>query len=127
MLILNNKNGFALAEIMVSLAILSIILLSIFSVVSRSIFAISGNKSHTKAMLIAESKLNEFILDKMRGLDISRKPVKDYKGFNFSRKTKRFEHSMIDPLPAKITTVIVKWKEKGRDRKYELSYIYPSK
>jgi hypothetical protein len=41
----------------------------------------TGARSHTKAMLIARSRLNEFRAARMRGTDLTMEPVKEYEGF----------------------------------------------
>ncbi|MFC1670790.1 prepilin-type N-terminal cleavage/methylation domain-containing protein [Spirochaetota bacterium] len=123
-----NKSGFALIEILIALTILSIALLSVFSGVSASINVISGSKNLTRAMLIANTKLNEFEIDNMRGLDVSNEPVDEYPGFYFSRVTEPYEHSYLEAvnIKAKLTKIIVTWKDRNRDRQYSVSYIYPS-
>lgn len=119
--------GFALIEILIAITILSISLISIISGVSGGIMAISENKNLTRAMIIAKNKLSEFEMSNMRGPDIRDDPVKEYPGFTYNREVKRFEHELFGPLDAKRIEITVKWKEKGRDKSYALSYIYPSK
>jgi type II secretion system protein I len=121
--------GFALVEILIAVTILSIVLLSVFSGVSTSIKALSDNRNQTLAMIIAKSKMNEFIIDSMRGPDISDEPVQDHQGFTLSRETKRFEHPLMGPLPVKKTDISVKWKTVhfgNRERLYSISYIFAS-
>jgi len=119
------KGGFALIEILIAITILSILLLGIFSGLSAGIFAISGNKNLTIAMIIARSKLNEFILEKMRGSDVQKEPVDEYPNFYYSKEVKRFEHEIFGPLDANRVEITVLWKDRGRDKKYNLFYIYP--
>lgn len=119
--------GFALIEILIAITILSISLVSIISGVSAGIIAISGNKNLTKAMIIARSKLYEFEMVNMRGPDISEKEVEEYQGFTYSREIKRFEHALLGPLNANRVMITVQWQERGRDKNYSLSYIYPTK
>ncbi|OHD64125.1 MAG: hypothetical protein A2176_00585 [Spirochaetes bacterium RBG_13_51_14] len=123
---MKQNKGFVLVEILVALAILSIVLLSVISGVQSSIYVIAGMKNYTRAMLIARSRMNDFILRNMRGTDLKDEPVKEYPGFAVSRVTKRFEHPMIDlgPLSANRTEITVNWKERGREREYTVSYIY---
>jgi type II secretion system protein I len=122
-----HKKGFALVEILIAVAILSIVLLSVISGVTSSIYVITGMRSYTKAMLIARTRMNEFILNNMRGTDIKHEQVREYPGFDFSRVTRRFEHPWLEgPIPVNITDIIVSWSEKGREREYTLSYIYQS-
>lgn len=116
--------GFVLVEILIALAILSTILISVISGVTSSVYVIAGMKNYTSAMLIAKSKMNDYILKNMRGTDIKGQKVKDYPGFSYSRVTKRFEHPLLDPLPANKTDIIVTWKERGRKKDYKISYIY---
>lgn len=118
--------GFALIEILIALTILSISLVSIISGVSAGILAISGNKNLTRAMIIARSKLSEFEMFNMRGPDISEKEVEEYRGFTFSREVKRFEHELLGPLNANRVMITVHWQERGSDKSYSLSYIYPT-
>ncbi len=118
------RKGFALVEILIAITILSMLLLSIYTSVSASIGVISGTKNYTRAMIIAKSKMNEFILLRMRGSDISRESVKEYEDFTFSRETTRYENELLGPIPAQKTDITVFWKENGREKKYSLSYIY---
>ena len=87
----------------------------------------TGQKNYTKAMLIAKNKMNEFILEKMRSLDVNHEQVEEYEGYTFSRVTERFEHELIGPLPAKKTVITVHWLEGDKERNYSVSYIYPEK
>ncbi len=116
--------GFVLVEILIALAILSTILISVISGVTSSVYVISGMKNYTSAMLIAKSKMNDYILKNMRGTDIKGQKVKEYPGFSYSRVTKRFEHPLLGPLPANKTDIIVTWRERGRKKDYKISYIY---
>lgn len=122
-----NPAGFVLVEILIALAILSTVLISVISGVTSSVYVISGMKNYTHAMLIAKSKMNDFILKNMRGTDLKGQNVKEYPGFSFSRETKRFEHPLLGPLPANKTEITVSWKERGRKKNYRISYIYQSK
>ncbi len=121
---LKMSKGFALVEILIAITILSMLLLSIYTSVSASIGVISGTKNYTRAMIIAKSQINEFIVLRMRGSDISREPVDEYRGFSFSRETKRYENELLGPIPAKKTDITVFWEENGKEKKYKLSYIY---
>jgi type II secretion system protein I len=116
--------GFVLVEILIALAILSTILISVISGVTSSVYVISGMKNYTSAMLIAKSKMNDYILKNMRGTDIRGQKIKEYPGYSYSRVTKRFEHPLLGPLPANKTDIIVTWKERGRKKDYKISYIY---
>jgi prepilin-type N-terminal cleavage/methylation domain-containing protein len=118
------RAGFALVEILIAITILSMLLLSIFTSVSASIGVISGTKNYTRAMIIAKSKMNEFILLRMRGADISKESVEEYRDFTFSRETQRYENEFLGPILAQKTDITVFWKEKQREKKYTLSYIY---
>ncbi len=119
--------GFALIEILIAMTILSIALIGIISGVSGGIIAISQSKNLTRAMIIAKNALNEYEMNNMRGADLRDEEVKDYRGFSYSRETKRFEHELLGPLDAKRIEITVKWQEKGRDKTYSISYVYPSK
>ena len=78
---MKRNSGFVLVEILIALAILSIVLLSVISGVTSSVYVISGMKNYTNAMLIARSRMNDFLLKNMRGTDIKDEPVKGYNGF----------------------------------------------
>jgi len=119
------KSGFALIEILIALTILSIILLSVFSGISSSINVMSGSKNFSKAMIIAKTKLNEFLLNEMRGPDLSFELIEEYPNFQYSRVTERFEHELFGPLSAKKTIITVSWEEKGQLKEYSLTYIFP--
>ncbi len=117
--------GFAIIEMLIAVAILSIVLISIISGISAGIMAIAGNKNYTRAMIIAKSSMNEFQLLKMRGPDLDHEPVPGFDGFSRSRQIARYEHGLFGPIPAKKVQITVHWRERDRDRKYSLSYIYP--
>ena len=123
----SRNRGFAIIEILVAITILSIVLPSIISGVSAGIMAISENKNLTRAMIIAKNKLNEFLLIKMRGPDITDEQVQEYEGFRYNRKITRFEHEIFGPISAKKVEITITWKqgENQQPRKYSLSYIYP--
>jgi type II secretion system protein I len=118
------NKGFVLVEILIALAVLSIVLISVISGVTSSVYVISGMKNYTSAMLIAKSNMNDFILKNMRGTDVKNEESRQYPGFYFTRATKRWEHPLLGPLPANITNIIISWKERGRTKKYKISFIY---
>ncbi|HOO70946.1 MAG TPA: prepilin-type N-terminal cleavage/methylation domain-containing protein [Spirochaetota bacterium] len=120
----SDTRAFALVEILIAMAILSIVLLSIFSGVSSGIYVMSGNKNHTTAILIAKSQMNQFIDEKMRGPDLKDEPVEENQRFYLTRVTERYEHPLLGPLPAKKTTITVSWKERERDRSITISYVF---
>lgn len=126
----NHSTGFVLVEILIALSIMSIVLLSVISGVTSSIRVISGMKNSTRAMLIARTWMNDFILRRMRGTDLKREPVKESPGFFLTRVTTPFEHPMINIGPlatVKKTEIAVTWQESGRDREYSIFYIYQSR
>lgn len=120
------RGGFVLVEILIALAILSTVLISVISGVTSSVYVISGMKNYTHAMIIARTKMNDFMLKNMRGTDLKGQQVKDSPGFSYSRVTKRFEYPLFGPMQANITDIIVTWRERGRKRNYKISYIYPA-
>ncbi len=127
---MHNKSlikGFALVEILIAITILSIVLLSVYTGVSAGISVITGTKNYTRAMILAKTKMNEFILRRMREPDITLEPIEEYSGFYLTRKTERFEHDILGPIPAKKTDIIISWKENKREKKYMLSYIFSEK
>lgn len=116
--------GFVLVEILIALAILSTVLLSVISGVSSSVYVISGMKNYTQAMLVARTRMNDFIVKNFRGTDLKDEAIKGLPGFSVSRETKRWEHPLLGPLPANVTSIIVTWKERGKNRSYKISYVY---
>ena len=123
------KSGFAIIEILVAITILSIVLLSIITGVSGGIIAISGNNKLSRAMIIAKSKLNEFRLDTRPGRsgpDLDHEPIEEYPGFYYSRIVERFEHELLGPVPAKRVEIIVIWNDRGKEKSYTLTYIFPT-
>ena len=124
-----NKKGFALVEILIAITILSIVLLSVFTGVSASVNALAGSKKYTMAMIIAKSKLNDFLLNKKRGVDISKEPIQEYPDFYYTRLTERYENELLEMLgplyTVKKTDIIISWKEKNKDLEFRLSFIYP--
>lgn len=118
--------GFALIEVLIATTILSIVLLSVITGITNGINVIIGNKNLTRAVLIAKSRLNEFKLVNMRGPDLENEPVEEYPNFTYSRRIQRYEHEMFGPIQANRVEIIVRWKEGENEKKYSLSYIYPS-
>ena len=121
------RGGFALVEILIAIAILSIAMLAIISGVSSGIAAISGNRNMTRAMLIARSRLSLYYVYRMREPDVYDEPVKEYPGFSYSRKTSKFEHELFGPVSARRVEITVHWMERGRKRNYTISYVYPER
>ncbi|MCU0845532.1 MAG: type II secretion system GspH family protein [Spirochaetes bacterium] len=119
--------GFALVEILLAIAILSIAMLGIISGVSSGIAAIGGNRNMTRAMLIAKSRLSLYHVYRMREPDVQEEPVKEYPGFAYSRKTTKFEHELFGPVSARRVEITVHWLERGRRKNYTLSYVYPER
>ena len=120
-----NKNGFSIIELLIAVAILSVVLLGVLSGVAAGIVAISSNENRTKAMLISKNVLNDFILDKMRGIDLKDRQIEEYPGFTYDRTITRFEHELFGPLDANKVEFIIRWEERGKPRDYKLVYIYP--
>lgn len=120
----NKKKGFALIEILVAITILSIALLGIMTGVSSGVVAIAANQDLTRAMLVANSKLNEFLLDEMKGTDIQKESVKEYPGFSYSRNITRYEHQMFGPIDAQKVEITVYWQDRHKEKSYSISYIY---
>jgi type II secretory pathway pseudopilin PulG len=116
--------GFAIVEILVAITILSVALLAIASGVSSGILAISGNKNMSRAMIIAKSRLNEFLLYNTRGTDIQTEPVREYPGFFFTRKISRYEHEVFGPVNARRAEFTVSWDERGSRKSFSLSYLF---
>lgn len=119
------SDAFAIIEILIAITIISIVLTTIISGISAGIVAISGNRNLTIAMIVARSKLNEFQMMRMRGPDIYDEPVKEYPGFSYSRRIKRFEHEIFGPIAAKRVEIVVSWKDRSKKKSYTISYIYP--
>jgi type II secretion system protein I len=118
------RQGFALIEVLVAVTIVSIVVVSIYRGVSAGSIAIGQNSNLTKAILIAQSRMNEYRIAGLRGTDLSHEEVKEFQGFTFSRTTERFEHPMLGPLPAKKTVITVFWSEQNWERKYSLFTVY---
>jgi type II secretory pathway pseudopilin PulG len=119
--------AFAIVEILIAITILSIALLGIISGVSSGIVAISGNKNITKAMIIAKSRLNEFMMLNFRGADIQAESVREYPGFTFSRKITRFDSELFGPISARRVEMTVTWEERGIKKNYSISYVFQEK
>ncbi len=123
---MNKREGFAIIEILIAVALLSVVLMSIISGISAGIHAISGNKNLTRAVWTAKSRLNEFKTLNMRGPDLENEPIPEYPGFSYSRSIKRYEHELFGPIPANRVEITVRWKERETEKKYSISYVYPS-
>ncbi len=125
--ILIATRGFALIEVLIAVAILSVVLLSVYSGISSGINIISNSRNYTKSMIIAKSLMNEFRNDNMRGTDIHDSPVDDHEGFTYDRITERYELELAGPIGLNKTEITVKWIYKGKSSKYNLSMVYQAK
>ncbi len=121
------SDGFALIEVLIAAAILSVVLLSVYSGISSGINIIGNSKNYTRAMIIGKSLMNEFRNDRMKGLDMKDAPVENYPDFNYDRVSERYENPMLGPLLVNQTAIKVKWKYKGIENSYELTMIYQVK
>jgi type II secretion system protein I len=119
------RNGFALVEVLVALVILSVVILSLYSGLTTGLSVISGARGYTRAMIIADNRMQQFILEKKKGPDMEREPSREFEGYTVSRNTVKFEHPLLGQLPARKTTITVRWEEKGVERSYDVFYIYP--
>ena len=118
------KHGFALIEVLIALAILSTIILSVYSAISSSKNRIRSAKNYSTAMIIAKTKLNEFKMNRMRTPDFSEEPVAGYDSFLCSKTTSKFEHPLLGTIDAMRTEITVQWKENNKEQKYAVSFIY---
>ncbi len=119
--------GFALIEVLIAVAILSVVLLSVYSGISSGINIISNSRNYTKSLIIAKSLMNNFRNENMRGPDIHDSPVDDHEGFSYDRITERYELELAGPIGLNKTVITVKWRYKGNINKYELSMVYQAK
>jgi prepilin-type N-terminal cleavage/methylation domain-containing protein len=118
-----SRHGFALIEVLISVTILSIVMLSVISGVLSCIYVISENGRYTRAMMIARSKMNEYLLDRKSSLDLVNEPVPEYPEFYYSRVTMGYQHPML-PFPVRKTDIIVSWKSERNRNPYKISYVY---
>lgn len=119
--------GFALIEVLIAVAILSVVLLSVYSGISSGINIVSNSRNYTKSMIIAKSLMNDFRNVNMRGPDIHDSPVQDYEGFTYDRVTERYELELAGPIELNKTVITVKWRYKGNTNRYDLSMVYKAK
>lgn len=119
--------GFALIEVLIAVAILSVVLLSVYSGISSGINIISNSRNYTKSMIIAKSLMNNFRNENMRGPDIHDAPVEDHEGFTYDRITERYELALAGPITLNKTAITVKWRYKGNINQYQLSMVYQVK
>lgn len=123
----NYIKGFALVEVLIAMAIISVVVISIYSGISSGAVSIAQTKDLTKAVIIAKSKMNEYKLARFRGSDISDKELENYPGFSYSRKSERYEHPLFPRIPAQKVLITVKWTDKNHEKSYNLSYIYATR
>ncbi len=121
---MKKKEGFALAEVLIAVTILSIILLSVYSGISSSINVIREAGNHTRAMIYARSSLNEFVMNGKKGPDFTMESVPGTDKFFRSRKTESFEGLLSSAIPLKQTTFTISWREHEKEKKYSVSYVY---
>ena len=124
-------HGFILLEILISITILSIVILGLYTFFAGSMNIFADSKNETKALMIAKSLMNEYRYNNMREADIADSPVENFQDYTYDRTTMRYEDDfitpMIEPLIINKTTITVKWKYKGKDANLELSMIYQAK
>ena len=121
------SRGFALIEVLIAAAILSVVLLSVYSGISSGINIITNSRNYTKSMIIAKSLMNEFRNGDMRGADIHDSPVEDHDSFTYDRITERFDFPLAGPVVLNRTVITVKWRYKGIVNQYDLSMVYKAK
>ena len=121
------KHGFVLIEVLIAVTILSVVLLSVYSGISTGINVIGNSRNYTIAMFAGKTLINEFRSQKMRGLDMHDVPVEGYPDFRYDRITGRYENPLFGPLVVNKTDFVIKWKYKGIENSYKLSYIYQSR
>lgn len=123
----SDRKGFVLIEVLISVTILSVVLLSVYSGISSGLNIVGNSRNYTRAMIIAKSLMNEFRSDKMKGVDMKSAPVAGYPDFNYDRVSERYENPLLGPLPVNRTAITVRWKYKGIDNNYILTMIYQVK
>mgnify|MGYP001447573077 CR=1 FL=1 len=121
------RNGFVLIEVLIAVAILSVVLLSVYSGISSAINVISNSRNYTEAAVLARSLMNEFRINKMRGTDLHDAAIENKPGFRYDRVTKRYESPFLGPLIAQQTDIIVKWDYRGRENEFVLTMVYQLK
>jgi len=117
-------NGFALVEVLIASAILSMVLLSVYSGISTGLDFISNSKNYTTAMVAAKSLMNEYRKNKMRGVDIKGAEIKGLKGFKYDRITERYENPMFGPLTVKKTDISVYWTHRNNSNYFKISMLH---
>ncbi len=118
------KNGFVLIEVLIAVTILSVVLLSVYSGIASGINIVGNSKNYTMAMMIAKSLMNEFRVEKMKGVDMKDSPVTNYPDYSYDRVTERYENPMFGPLIVNQTAIVVKWRYKGVENRYKLTMVY---
>lgn len=119
-----HKSGFVLIEVLIASAILSVVLLSVYSGISSGINIVSNSRNYTKSMIIAKSLMNEFRMNNMRGPDLKDVPVDDNPDFRYDRISERYEQPFFGPIVINKTVITVKWQYKGIENHYDLSMLY---
>jgi len=121
---IRQSGAFVLIEVLIASAILSVVLLSVYSGISSGINIVTNSRNYTQSMIIARSLMNEFRDNDMRGPDLKDIPVDDYPGFTYDRVTERYEQPFFGPVVVNKTVITVRWKYKGTGNKYDLLMIY---
>ena len=121
------NTGFVLIEVLIATAILSVVLLSVYSGISSGINIVSNSRNYTRSMIIAKSLMNEFRINKMRGPDLKDVPVEESPEFTYDRVTERYEQPFFGPMVINQTVITVKWRYKGIENHYDLLMIYQAR
>ena len=119
------RNGFALIEVLIALAVLSIIILGVYTGLIKSIKMVTEAEDLTNAMTIVRSKLTEFRINRYREPDMSLEEVEGYGNYLYSRTTTNYESELLGPLPAKRTEIKV-FRRKHNKEIYSGAIIYVS-
>lgn len=121
------RDGFVLIEVLIAVAILSVVLLSVYSGISSGINIIGNSKNDTNSIIIAKSLMNDFRNNNMRGPDLHDVDVENYPGFTYDRISTRYEQPFFGPMIINQTKITVKWRYKGILNNYDLLMIYQVK
>jgi len=121
---IKHSKGFALVEVLIASAILSMVLLSVYSGISSGLDGISNSRNYTHAIVLSKSLMNEFRKNKMRGVDIKGAEIPEAEGFKYDRVTERYENPLLGPLSVNKTTITIHWKHRGYNNMYRLSMLF---
>lgn len=118
--------GFSLLEVLVSLAIISIVLVSVISLQGQTIGMYESVRFYSMAPFLAQSKLSEAAMDPGEFSGNSGDFGKAYPGYSWQAQVSEKEIQTGDESPVRLTEIRVRVKRSPDGLSYTLTRYQPS-